>query len=303
MYSMHYIKVVTLVFGLMWLLPISMVAQRAREKHIKIEHEYVAGFNMTLTQAKKAALQEAQIKAIEGEFGTVISRSSTTEISNIQRGYDDVKSNVSTVTLGLSDVKGEWIKTYSEEYEELKDPALGLIIIVKLEGLIRERIAAEIDLKALVLRNGLTERNQDDSFYDGDDMYLLFQAPTNGYLVAYLTDASDAYCLLPYQYQTESVMPIKRNQEYVFFSEETAPETMKHIVDEYHLTCGREVELNRIYVIFSPNEFVKAIDESGEGTAPRHLSLEDFHRWLGKARSHDEKMTYRAIDISIRPQR
>ncbi len=286
----------------MWLAPMQILAEQTKTKHVTVEYEYVAGHNINPAQAKQIALQRAQIQAIADEFGTIISNTTTTHIENIQDG-DDARSNVQVVSLGLSDVRGEWIRTLGEvQYSIAYDNDLGMIVRVKASGEIRERISAEIELKTLILRNGTTERYQDNSFITGDDLYLLFQAPTNGYLAVYLTDSEHAYCLLPYQYQTESAMPIEKNKGYIFFSVDQAPQTMKSIVDEYHLTCGSEVEINRIYILFSPQTFTKAIDEFGEDILPRHLSVNDFHKWLGKVRAYDTQMTCKAIDIDITPK-
>ncbi len=298
---LHTSKVVTLVLGLMWLLPMTISAQHARTKIVEKEYTFVAGYKMTPDEATQVAIQRAQVEAIAETFGTVISRTTATQVSNTQGG-DDAHSGVRMVSLGLSDVRGEWIETIEQSEPKISwDPDLGMIVSITIKGKIRERVTAEIDFKAVTLRNGTTERSRDNSFYAGDRLYLLFQAPTNGYLTVYLTDEEQAYCLLPYQSQYESSMPIERNKEYVFFSIDEAPYNMKEIVDEYNLTCGKEIELNRLYIIFSPNEFVKAVDKAGDGVLPRHLSMADFQRWLGKLRAHDAKVTCRALDIDINP--
>jgi hypothetical protein len=58
-----------------------------------------------------------------------------------------------------------------------------------------------------------------------------------------------------------------------------------HGKDGLVVTCEDErLELNRIYVIYSPNSFVKANDKQGESIGqgnlhrPRQLSLKDFTR-------------------------
>ncbi len=297
----HICKVVTLVFGLMWLLPMPIAAQNARVKRVQTEYQFIAGHDMNIQQAKQVALQRAQLQAIADEFGTIISNATATQVANTQSG-DNAGSSVKVVSLGMSDVRGEWIETIGEpDYNVTIDNDLGVIVRVKVEGKIRERVAAEIDLKAITLRNGTTIKSRDESFYAGDYLYLLFQAPSNGYLAIYLTDSENAYCLLPYQSQYESAMKIERNKEYVLFSKEQAPQTMKEIVDEYYMTCGKTMEMNRLYIIFSPNEFSKALDEAGDGILPRHLTMHDFQKWLGKVRAHDVKLTCKAIDIDINP--
>ncbi len=304
-FNSHRVGIVTGALLLLWLLPVCVTAA-PRAKKVTVEYTFVAGHNMSLAQAKQEALRRAQLQAIADEFGTIISQTTTTATENIQKGQG-ARSNVQVISLGQSDVRGEWVRTDKEPAFSIRhDEELGMIIIVKVSGEIRERVSAEIDLKALVLRNGTTGHFQDQSFLSGDDLYLLFQSPADGYLAVYLTDVDNAYCLLPYQNQKDAVMPIEKNSEYVFFSVEQAREAMKPVVDEYHLTCGQEMELNRIYIIFSRQEFTKAVDDAGGmrrgERLPRTLTLKEFHRWLGKARAHDEHMTCKAIDIDIRPQ-
>lgn len=277
--------------------------KKAKTKRVTIEYKYIAGANESLNYAKQTALQRAKLQAIADEFGTVISSTTTTRIENSQSdgsGHSDVQVQ----SLSSSDVRGEWIKTIGEpKFKTIVDDDLGFVITVKVTGEIRERKQAEIDLKTLCLRNGTGIECQATTFADGDDLNLLFKAPIDGYLAVYLTDYSDAFCLLPYQNQQESAMPIKKNREYIFFSAQKAPLAMQSVVDEYHLTCGSKEELNRIYIIFSPQPFTKAIDERGDGTLPRYLSLKDFQAWLSKARLYDESMTCTTIDITIKPQR
>ncbi len=292
---------------LMWLFPCFLFAAPARAKVKKVngvEYKFEAGFDLSVNQAKQKAEELAHIQAIADEFGTSVSKSTSSHASSTQAG-DNVSSSMTFNSISLTDVRGEWIQDLAEpEYEIYYDDMAGLVVKVKVSGEIRERITADIDLKALVLRNGTTAQYQSEAFINGDKFYVLFQAPTNGYLVIYLTDVDGiASCLLPYGNQQESAMPIKKNQEYIFFSSEHAPENMHvNVVDEYTLGCKNKAELNRIHIIFSPNEFVKANDNSGNGKVPRNTSLKEFENWLGKARSRDAQMTYTYIDVEVKPK-
>lgn len=62
------------------------------------------------------------------------------------------------------------------------------------------------------------------------------------------------------------------------------------MVDEYMMTCEREIERNIVYVVFSPRAFVKAADGGGEEALPRELEGEEFRRWLARCRKHDTEM-------------
>ena len=146
----------------------------------------------------------------------------------------------------------------------------------------------------------MEDKFESDQFHSGDDLFLSFQSPVNGYLAVYLVDADNqAYCLLPYREQTDGIYSIKANQRYLFFNIKEAPQTERSYVDEYVMTCSHSSEQNQIYVIFSPNQFVKATDNQSDATLPRELKFEDFQKWLTKCRKHDKEMNLRMMPIVI----
>ena len=68
------------------------------------------------------------------------------------------------------------------------------------------------------------------------------------------------------------------------------------------MNARKEMDVNQVYVIFSPNRFAKANDRrSSTGRSvnvggeevdlmPREADFTSFQRWLGKARRHDPDM-------------
>lgn len=175
-----------------------------------------------------------------------------------------------------------------------------LVVSCKVKGKAREIVTAQIDFTAKVLRNGTEAKYESNQFRNGDDLYLLFQSPQKGYLAVYLVDADgQAFCLLPYRNQTEGIYPIKANQRYLFFNEKLAPREERSLVDEYVMTTERSSEHNQIYVIFSPNQFVKATDGNLTDSLPRQLNSDGFNKWLVKYRKHDKDMSARTIPIII----
>ena len=132
-------------------------------------------------------------------------------------------------------------------------------------------------------------------------MYLLFQTPVDGYVAVYLIDETPtAYCLLPYQNDSDGQQIVKHGKEYIFFSPEKASEEL-NLVDQYSLTCSGSVEHNQIYVIFSPNPFTKATDNAGAKYLPRQLSYKEFTEWLSNCRKLDPKMSIKVLHMEIRP--
>ena len=162
-------------------------------KTVDGEYTYVVPENVNLDKAKYIALERLKIQLIEEEFGATVSQSNSTLVKN-----SNGKSDVDFVSIGGSEVNGEWIETigtprYNIYYE--KDM---LVVSVKAKGRIREIISTAVDVKSLVLRNGIEDRFESDTFKSGDDLYISFQSPTNGYLVVYLVDTEQrAFCLLP----------------------------------------------------------------------------------------------------------
>ena len=274
----------------------SLTALAQKLKTVEGEYTYHAPENVTMEQAKRTALDRAMIQALADEFGTIVSQSNATRVEN-QNG----QTNIDFLSIGGSEVKGEWIETIGDPIYNIRYEGDMLVVSVKVKGKAREIVSAGIDFQAKVLRNGTDDKFESDQFRSGDDLYLSFTSPVSGYLAVYLVDADNqAYCLLPYRNQTDGIYPVKANQRYLFFNVKEAPQNERSYVDEYVMTCSRLSEQNHIYVIFSPNQFVKATDNKSNATLPRELKFEDFQRWLTKCRKHDKEMNLRMIPIIIK---
>lgn len=260
------------------------------------EYTYHAPESVTVEQAKQTALDRARLKAIADEFGTTISQSNTTFIRN-----ENGNSTTDFQFMGSSDVKGEWIETIGNPEYRIEYVENHLVVEVKVNGRIREIVASQLDLLIQVLCNGTTGQFERSDFKNGDELFLRFQAPTNGFLTVYLVDAiaQTAYCLLPYRASNDIACRIQKDTPYLFFSKEHASAANRNDVDEYVMTCSAGQERNDLYVIFSPNEFTKANSESVEELRPRQLKWEEFQRWLTKGRNRDYKMSVKRIPITI----
>ncbi|MEG0468171.1 MAG: DUF4384 domain-containing protein [Mucinivorans sp.] len=252
--------------------------------------------HMSLEAAKIAAVQRAKIQALADRFGTNISQNTSTIIKN-----HNEKNNISILSLASSDVNGEWISDTKEPRIEVDTQDNTFVVTAWVEGKARELTSAGIDVVAKVLRNGTEDKFEDDEFNSGDDLFLCFESPSDGYLAVYLVDDSQqAYCLLPYQRNTTGRTMIKGGKRYLFFSQKHSP-TKEEIVDEYGLICEKTEEYNRIYILFSPNEFSKANDAESSGEMlPRVLPLENFQKWLTKSRIKDSAMQVVTKIIAIK---
>lgn len=254
------------------------------QKTVKVEAEYtyIAPENVTLEQAKLTAFDRAKIQAIADQFGTIVSQSNSTYVEN-----HNGNSNINFQSVGGSDVRGEWIETIGDPEYTISYEQNMLVVKVRVKGRIREITTSQIDLITQILCNGTTPQFERSEFRSGDQLYLRFQSPIDGYLVVYLVDhtAQMAYCLLPYSRSMDSVQKIEHDKPYLFFSSMDVPAGFRDVVDEYTMTCSGTMEQNDLYVVFSPNEFIKASSHRLEESRPRELSKKAFEGWLSKIRT------------------
>ena len=263
---------------------------------------YVIPETQSTGEAKGIAIQQARLKAIAETFGTTVEQTNLTRIRT-----KDGESNMEFNSYNESQVKGEWIENINEPIckEDIVDGQHVIICTVK--GRARERKSSTITLEAKILRNGTEKRFESENFKHGDQLFLDFKSPADGYLAVYLIDPSkEASCLLPYPADTDGKTEVKHGQEYIFFSEAheiKSPQPYDFIkssssVQEYNLECIEyDNEINQIYIIYSPNPFTKAVDtiEGGVG----HLSENEFHKWLGHIRTQDPDMVIEKRTIHV----
>lgn len=172
---------------------------------------------------------------------------------------------------------------------------------VSVKGIIREITNSLNDVEVKILKNGIEPQFESTDFYEGDEMYMSFVSSSSGNLVVYLLDTkNNAYRLLPYRKQTDPSTKIADNEPKIFFNKKAVDATIRRMVDEYVLTTNQPVELNTIFVIFTPNDLFKAIDYQIDKGLPRELSSSDFHKWLATSRRQDSQLIVKEIPITIR---
>lgn len=277
-----YIKHLIPFFLLLFHLDVS--AQKL--KTVEASYTYHAPDNITLEQAKRTALERAQIEALVNTFGTNLSQYNSTRVCN-QNGNSDIDF----LSISSSDVKGEWIETIGEPTYNIYYEQQMLVVTCSVRGKAREIVNAGVDLNVKILRNGTEDKFESSEFRNGDDMYLAFQSPVDGYVAVYLIDEDgNAFCLLPYRNQSDGIYKVKANTQYVFFSEAMASTSERDIVDEYNLTCEKAQETNQILIIFSPDKFIKALDEDNGEKIPRELTSEAFQKWYSKQKTKNSNL-------------
>ena len=256
---------------------------------------YVAPENTTVEEAKRTALNRAKIQALADAFGTVVSQTNATHVRNA-----DGKTSTDFVSVGGSEVKGEWIETIGEPEYQVEFKQNALVVTVKVRGRARPIVSQRADLDIKILRNGIEDKFEDADFRNGDDLFLSFRSPVDGYLAIYLVDSEPrAYCLLPYREQKDGIYRVEANKRYVFFNKKVAAQNERHLVDEYVMTCEGQSEHNQLYIVFSPNQFVKANDNRLSGTLPRELDNDDFIRWLSKNKRLDDQLNSVVLSLTV----
>lgn len=284
-----------LVSVLFALFPIGLSAQKV--KTVSGSYEYHAPKNISMEEAERIALERAKLQAIADEFGTLVSQSNFTSVSN-RNG----ESDVDFFSLGGSETKGEWIETLGKpQFNRSFDEDGSLIIRVTVRGRIREVNRAQIAIEAKVLCNGTDLKFERSDFRNGDDLYLYFKSPVDGYLNVYLLDEAtkSVFCLLPYRKSRQGAVFVEHDEDYLFFSKKAAG-VYSSEVDEYVMTCSRNMERNILYVMFSPNEFAKSSLEKSPNTRPHQITWIDFQKWIKRNRSRDDDFNVKAIEITIK---
>jgi len=284
------------------LLIVSVSVYAQKIKTVSGEYTYYPPDTESYELSKIKVLQRAKEQILADMFGTSISSEATTVVSASQD-----RSEVNTFSIGESLIKGEWLETVGEpEFSRFLGKNDMLAIKVKVTGRVREISMSSVDFDARVLRNGVEDRFESTDFICGDDLFVSFRAPVDGHLAIYLYDGKDmVYCLLPYLSMNQGTFNVNGGERYLLFSSDNAvPPIRPTDVDEFSVTCEQPVEFNRIYCIYSPNEFAESLDvKSDMASLPRGIRFRDFQKWLSGIRIHDTKIKVKTFDITIKQER
>ena len=274
--------------------------KKAEIKRISATYEYVSdNASETAASARRTALERARRKALEDNFGLDVSSvNATLQRSRTVNG--EAEASTRHFALGSNSVHGEWIETLEEKV--LEGPIFDngfWRVKVHVEGRARKKAAAKTEIRYAFLRH-TTDKNPEDRWDNGDDLFLRFSSPVSGSLCVYLVDEQeDVYCLLPYSRVTTGCQTVEAGKEYMFFSR-----AEDSTADEYTLNCRNKAEQNALYVVFTPHTLVKANDrESGTNwqgePMPRQLTYKDFLKWLADNQMSDEDMVVRVALVNI----
>ncbi len=244
---------------------------------------------MTRAEAEQKAVELAKVNAIENVFGTYIEQESRI---TVESGKSDF------YIVGNTRVKGIWVRELG--HREIK-PVLGddgqLWITCNIRGEVKRATPKPaIEYKA---QNCLYPQCQTTSFFSGDQLYLWFRSPVNGFLSVFFEDDNqNIYRLLPYSNMAIiNAYPIDADQSYLFFSpeEKRGLETGQSI-DEIILETSKTREMNNLIVVFSTELFFKPGLETSVGRhLPPSTSKNRFENWLAEYRANSDDF----IDVTI----
>ena len=148
-----------------------------KTKKVSGTYIYVVPETQSFSQAKETAIQRAKTQILADTFGTIMDVSTTTAIGN---------EGTQLHALSNSQVRGEWIETIGEPQLTRLFDNDQLAIKVEITGKVREIVAATSEFTAQVLK-APDPRFAQTTFHSEEDLFLLFQAPEDGYLCASLT--------------------------------------------------------------------------------------------------------------------
>lgn len=267
-------------------------------KKVSGNYTYYGDKNDSPAMSKMKALEGARLDAISKEFGTIVTQ------DVLQADRIDSKGETSNFfSLSSTEVKGEWI---ADDGEPTFVVSLGnddcLIVNCRVNGTAKSISNDAVEFEAVALRNGNTKGNSSTEYHQGDDLFLSFTAPVDGYVSVFLMgNDGDVNKMLPYQQDSRQEVKVKKNYDYIFFDPTKGTGEFGE-VDGMEISTNGDIEFNKLYVVFSPNPFSIPVlhPAKSEITLP-YLTEEEFSKWLVKNRRNDPKMGVKQINLKLYP--
>lgn len=268
-------------------------------KTVKGEYTFYGDGKTSPADCKRLALEGARIDALEKEFGTIV----TQDVLQSDR-VDSRGEHSNFLSLSSTGVKGEWIADEGEpEFDVSLDADGNMVVRCKVKGKAREISNESVDFEALVLRNSSAKTAASTDFYDGDNLYLYFSAPVDGYVSVFLSlQDGYVYQMLPYLNSGKSEVKVKKGYDYVFF-DDTKAEGDFGQAESFGISCPDDIEFNKIYVVFSPSYFAHPIMKP-QPDAGNLLGMkeDEYSKWLVKTRRNDPRLNVKQMNLKIYPR-
>lgn len=266
---------ITLLLAFAAIVALALPAKKIEGEVVTVEADftYYQPGNLTNDQARVEAVRLAQARAIADAFGTTVS-----EITSQQLSLAGAETSERFEQMAMTDVNGEWIETIgSPQIQYLTSTDGQPVMQVHIKGRVRRLNYLRPRFRALILRNGTTERDQSTEFRTGDNLMVSFRSPTDGYVAIFTKDDS-VRCLLPDIDARQGLYPVRGNRDYTFFTA-----AAERIVME----CAHPNELNAMYILFSSNPIGLPVSHYIDSGGLPVYTEREFRTWLSALRSRD----------------
>lgn len=267
----------------------------------------------SIEQTKQKAINAAKINAIENAFGSIVLEGNSLYTVNKQEG---TKLEFNQIFNSISDVyvNGDWIKDIDKPVIERHLKGDDIYFSAKVKGLIRElkNTSVNFSVKALSCEKKTCET---EIFNNGQDFYLFFKAPIDGYLSVFLDIPVEhtTYRLLPYKQEAGlGSIEVKADEEYIFFSPTKASPQKRGSVDElsWSLNDKNTPENNKLFVLYRPKVPIeKPVLSKGDNPnvmqkkieLPLYLKSEDFQIWMQQLRGRNHDIQLSTMYLTVKP--
>lgn len=269
------------------LLPIAFFMS-AKDVQVSGAYSFYLPSEMSESEGKETAVQNARIQALANEFGTSVSSEVWMDVRE-----DNEVSSSSLWQLGGTFVKGEWIRD-TKQPSIKKEISNGgeTIITATVWGIARPitSAGADIDVFLSTPDAGVSQKR----FTHGSRFTLSLKSPIAGYVSVYLSDENGDVCrLLPFAMDEVSSVRVNPMEQYEFF-------TSQHGIEEQYMFQTFESKArNVIYVVFSPNQYIRPLDSFYKERNLRILSRAKFLDWLARQKTADTSLTVITLPVEI----
>ena len=269
--------------------------RKPRQARVKGEDTIPVEDDMSREEAKELCIERAKINAIENEFGRVIFQGNSTYIENVNTGKR-VETDSRIISVGDSYVKAEMLSVDEPKCDFAQDVKGNTWVTCKVRGVAREILEPPIEFIAEPL-DCEEPRCKTTDFYNDERLFMHFKSPVNGFLSIYLADGDKVYLLLPGNGIDGSTYPIAADEDHILFDHA-----------EFLLFTTKQYESDRLFVIFSKNEYDKSLIDKGQEVKhdgevfiePDNMPVEAFQKWLSKLRTKRTDIQVKLIDVTIK---
>lgn len=268
------------LFVLLMFVCIPTNAQKLEKVHGKYSYTIGENERITVFEVKQNCIKHARNEAIKEKFPELIT--ANTNMTDASINGKVIENFVEEVTISS---RAEWIGDVRQPLVTASYVNGKLTFTAEVWGEAREIKQSRPDFEWKILCGGTTDSYEGNVFKHRTPLFIKFRSPADGYLAIYILDSTSesASRLLPYRSDGTGFHKVKAGEQYVFFDRTTDPDAKG-----YNMTTQASVEMDNVVLVYSPNQFVKANDITGDHKRPDSLSISDFERWLHRLRNRDK---------------